>query len=289
MRGVQRVLQAHLSSRMRRSVGFQPALSTLGLRDLSSGSGEAQRRTGPHRSTRKVLLHSCCAPCSGAMVEAMVSAGHDVTIFFYNPNIHPRKEYEIRKQENKRFAATLGIPFVDLDDGVVGGIDVDEWYRRAKGMEFCPERGARCTMCFDMRLERTALYAHEHGFDSFTTTNATSRWKDEAQVNAAGIKAAAKYDGVEYWLSDWQGEDMTGRKYRVRRASTRRPPPSRHLPPSPTPPPRQVPHQRRAALLQAGVLWVLVLAARLQPLARQAGRAARRDRRRVVLLGPSGR
>ena len=55
-------------------------------------------------------------------------------------------------------------------------------YKRAKGMEFCPERGARCTMCFDMRLERTALYAHEHGFDSFTTTNATSRWKDEAQV-----------------------------------------------------------------------------------------------------------
>ena len=98
---------------------------------------------------------------------------------------------------------------------VVGGVDVDDWYKRAKGMEFCPERGARCTMCFDMRLERTALYAAEHGFDSFTTTNATSRWKDEAQVNASGMKAAAKYAGVEYWLSDWQGEEMTARKYRI--------------------------------------------------------------------------
>ena len=167
------------------------------------------------KSGRKVLLHSCCAPCSGAMVESMVHSGHDVTVFFYNPNIHPRKEYEIRKQENKRYAEQLGIDFVDLDGDVVGGIDVDEWYKRAKGMEFCPERGARCSMCFDMRLERTALYAFEHGFDSFTTTNATSRWKDEAQVNASGMKAASKYAGVEYWLSDWQGEEMTARKYRI--------------------------------------------------------------------------
>lgn len=126
--------------------------------------------------------------------------------------------YEIRKEENKRFAAKLGIDFVDVDG------DVDEWYRRAKGMEFFPERGTRCSMCFDMRLERTALYAHEHGFDSFTTTNATSRWKDEKQVNDSGLKAAAKYEGVEYWVSDWQTAEMTQRKYdeegsRARRAS----------------------------------------------------------------------
>ena len=74
---------------------------------------------------------SCCALCSGAMVEAMVDAGHAVTIFF--TTISPRAEYEIRKQENKRYAAALGILFVDLDDGIVGGVDVDEWYKRAKG------------------------------------------------------------------------------------------------------------------------------------------------------------
>lgn len=79
-----------------------------------------------------------------------VSGGHDVTIFFYNPNIHPREEYEIRKEENKRFAEKIGTPFVDAD------YDTEEWFKRARGMEFDPERGRRCTMCFDMRMERTA-------------------------------------------------------------------------------------------------------------------------------------
>jgi len=157
----------------------------------------------------KVLLHSCCAPCSGAMIEEMHSKGLDVTIFFYNPNIHPRKEYEIRKNENLRYAEALKIPIVDAD------YDVEEWYARAKGMEYCLERGPRCSMCFDMRLERTALYAHEHGFQWFTTTNATSRWKDAEQVNASGIKAAFKYPGVTYWVYDWQTEAMNQRKYEV--------------------------------------------------------------------------
>ena len=74
------------------------------------------------------------------MVQELVEAGHDVSIFFYNPNIHPKREYEIRKEENKRYAADLGIPFVDAD------YDTEEWYRRARGMEFDPERGGRCSM-----------------------------------------------------------------------------------------------------------------------------------------------
>src|SRR3990167_9966554 len=106
----------------------------------------------------KVLLHSCCAPCSGEVMEAMVASGIDLTIFFYNPNIHPQKEYGIRKNENIRFAEKFNIPFVDAD------YDTDNWFARAKGMENEPERGIRCTMCFDMRFERTALYAHEHNF-----------------------------------------------------------------------------------------------------------------------------
>ena len=67
-------------------------------------------------------------------------------------------------------------------------------------------------MCLDMRLDRTALYAYEHGFSVFSTTNATSRWKDIAQVNGSGIRAAAKYEGVEYWKYDWQTDAMTTRK-----------------------------------------------------------------------------
>jgi len=136
----------------------------------------------PPGGVRKVLLHSCCAPCSGAMFEEMLSKGLDVTIFFYNPNIHPRKEYEIRKEENKRYAARHNVPFVDCD------YDQTSWFERMKGYEYDPERGVRCTACFDMRMEVTAAYAAEHGFGCFTTTNATSRWKDVRQVNDSGLR-----------------------------------------------------------------------------------------------------
>ena len=146
----------------------------------------------------KVLLHSCCAPCSGEVMEAMGASGIDYTIFFYNPNIHPKREYELRKSENVRFAEQHGIPFVDAD------YDTDNWFARAKGMEFEPERGARCTMCFDMRFERTALYAHEHGFPVMTSALGISRWKDMAQINGSGARAAARYPGLRYWDHNWR-------------------------------------------------------------------------------------
>lgn len=159
----------------------------------------------------KLLLHSCCAPCSGSMIRVLHERGINVTVLWYNPNIHPRHEYELRKVENLRYAEKMGIPFVDLD------YDVVEWYKRAKGMEMDPERGARCTMCFDMRMERTALYAAEHGFRYFTTTNATSRWKDADQVNESGRKAALRYrdHGIEFWEFDWQTDALTALKYEI--------------------------------------------------------------------------
>jgi epoxyqueuosine reductase len=147
---------------------------------------------------RKVLLHSCCAPCSGEVMEAMVASGIDFTIFFYNPNIHPRKEYDLRKDENIRFAEQFGIPFVDAD------YDRDNWFERARGMENEPERGARCTMCFDMRFERTALYAHEHGFPVITSSLGISRWKNMQQINDCGVRAAAHYPDLMYWDYNWR-------------------------------------------------------------------------------------
>lgn len=146
----------------------------------------------------KVLLHSCCAPCSGEVMEAMVASGIDFTIFFYNPNIHPRKEYELRKEENIRFAQEFGVPFIDAD------YDRDNWFARAKGMEHEPERGIRCTMCFDMRFERTALYAHEHGFPVITSCLGISRWKDMKQINDCGHRAAEPYEGLTYWDYNWR-------------------------------------------------------------------------------------
>ncbi|HWL47820.1 MAG TPA: epoxyqueuosine reductase QueH, partial [Sphingomonadaceae bacterium] len=106
----------------------------------------------PPGGETKVLLHSCCAPCSGEVMEAMTASGIDYTIFFYNPNIHPRRVYLLRKEENVRFAEANGVPFVDAD------YDTQNWFKRARGLEHEPERGRRCTACFDMRFERTALY-----------------------------------------------------------------------------------------------------------------------------------
>ncbi|KAL3940036.1 MAG: hypothetical protein SGBAC_005339 [Bacillariaceae sp.] len=174
-------------------------------------SGESLFGVLPPPGVKRVLLHSCCAPCSGAMVEEMMTAQgiENVTVFFYNPNIHPRREYEIRKQENKVFCKQLGIDFVDVD------YDVENWYARVKGMEMDAERGRRCTECFDMRMERTALHAHEGNFDAIATTNATSRWKDENQVDDSGDRAAAKYSNLVYWRYNWKSDEMTLRKYQI--------------------------------------------------------------------------
>lgn len=150
------------------------------------------------KGTTKLLLHSCCAPCSGEIMERLLQSNISYTIYFYNPNIHPLKEYEIRKNENIRFAEKHLVPFVD------GDYDRDEWFKRAKGMEMEPERGIRCTMCFDMRFERTALYAYEHGFDVFSSSLGISRWKNMEQINNCGERAASKYPPLVYWTFNWR-------------------------------------------------------------------------------------
>ena len=152
----------------------------------------------PPGAGNKVLLHSCCAPCSGEVMEAMLACGVDYTIFFYNPNIHPEREYLLRKDENVRFADKHGVPFVDAD------YDADNWFARAKGMEWAPERGVRCTMCFDMRFERTALFAHENGFPVMTSSLGISRWKNMNQINDCGRRAAGAYEGLSYWDHNWR-------------------------------------------------------------------------------------
>ena len=153
----------------------------------------------------KLLLHSCCAPCSGEVMEALIFSGIDFTIYFYNPNIHPLKEYELRKDENIRFAEKHNIPFVD------GDYDTDNWFARAKGMEHEPERGIRCTMCFDMRFERTALFAHENGFPVISSSLGISRWKNFDQINDCGIRAAGHYPGITYWTFNWRKKGGSSR------------------------------------------------------------------------------
>ena len=160
-------------------------------------------------NAKKLLLHSCCAVCSGELMEALVASGINYTIFFYNPNIHPRKEYEIRKNEKIRFAQKMNVPFVDAD------YDTSNWFARVKGLEFEPERSTRCSACFDMRFERTALYAHEHGFKVIVSSLGMSRWKDMDQVNSCGIKAAGRYEGMVYWTHDWRKNGGSARMYEI--------------------------------------------------------------------------
>lgn len=157
----------------------------------------------------KLLLHSCCAPCSGEVMEALLASKITFSIFFYNPNIHPLQEYEIRKDENIQFANQHGIPFIDAD------YDKDNWFTRVKGMEWEPERGKRCTACFDMRFERTALYAHEHGFPVISSSLGISRWKDMNQINASGEKAASRYPGMTYWTYNWRKNGGSARMYEI--------------------------------------------------------------------------
>ena len=169
----------------------------------------SREKLAPPNGEKKVLLHSCCAPCSGELMEAMAASAIELTVFFYNPNIHPRREYEIRKNENIRFAQKMNIAFVDAD------YDTSNWFERAKGLEFEPERGKRCTACFDMRFERTALYAHEHGFKVITSSLGLSRWKDMDQINGCGVRAAAHYPEVSYWTYNWRKQDGAVRMYEI--------------------------------------------------------------------------
>lgn len=133
----------------------------------------------------KVLLHSCCAPCSSAIIECLLANNIRPTVFYYNPNIYPQAEYDIRKAEAIRYVKALGLDFID------GDYDYQLWRSSMSGMEDEPERGGRCLQCFTLRLTETARYAAEHGFTLFTTTLASSRWKSLDQINLAGRRAAA--------------------------------------------------------------------------------------------------
>ena len=156
-----------------------------------------------------LLLHSCCAPCAGEVMEAVAASDIDTTVYFYNPNIHPIEEYELRKEENKRYCEALNFKFIDAD------YDKDNWFDRIKGLEDEPERGERCTKCFDMRFERSALFAHENNFSLFATTLGISRWKDLDQVNNSGLRASKRYDDLTFWDFNWRKQGGSSRMIEI--------------------------------------------------------------------------
>ncbi len=178
-------------------MGSAKAITTMSQVDYSLMGYKRPKLQTPN-GEKKLLMHSCCAPCAGEIMKALSASEINTTIFFYNPNIHPQEEYELRKEENIRFAKKLSMPFIDAD------YDKELWFERVKGQENDPERGARCTTCFDMRFEVTAQYAREHDFDLISSTLGISRWKDINQINGCGIRAVDLFDGITYWDFNWR-------------------------------------------------------------------------------------
>lgn len=174
---------------------------------------------------KEVLLHACCAPCSSAIVEWLLANGVRPTIFYYNPNIWPREEYEIRKQESKRHAESLGIRWVDGDydhEGWLQGVTPTANPSRAGGECYDvaaePERGRRCEMCFTLRLTAAARKAQELGLHYFTTTLASSRWKSLEQITRAGLMAEAAVGGPRFWAQNWRKGGLQERRNQLLKA-----------------------------------------------------------------------
>ena len=177
----------------------------------------------------RVLLHACCAPCSSAIVEWLLAHHIEPVIYYFNPNIYPEEEYEIRKNESKRHAESLGIRWIDDDGYKPSAVSHqpsvfshqkahEAWRCAVKGLENEPERGKRCEACFYHRLLATARKAQELGIPFFATTLASSRWKNLEQVNAAGEAAAFTANGerreanVRFWAQNWRKDGLQDRR-----------------------------------------------------------------------------
>ena len=143
-------------------------------------------------------LHVCCAPCSGGIIRSLLEEGKKPTLFFYNPNIHPYEEYCRRKDEVVRFAQKNNLPFSD------GDYDVLKWSRQTKHLWHLPERGARCQICFDIRLLITAQFAKQQNLKAFATTLGISRFKNLEQLHIAGLSAQEKTPQTLFLSVNWR-------------------------------------------------------------------------------------
>jgi predicted adenine nucleotide alpha hydrolase (AANH) superfamily ATPase len=152
------------------------------------------------------LLHTCCAPCSIAIIDELYQK-FDLTVFFYNPNIFPEAEYLKRKKEVVRVCKKWQIKMVDMD------YEIEEWNKKVKGLEKEPEMGARCPVCFKMRLEKTAEFAKENGYKIFGTSLTSGKNKKADIINPIGKSLEEKYE-VKYYEEDWKknGRQEKGRK-----------------------------------------------------------------------------
>lgn len=147
---------------------------------------------------KKLLLHICCAPCCGGVVETLLKEKVDFSLFFYNPNIYPESEYLKRKAEVIEFCKKHIVSYVD------GDFDVENWEQEIRGLESEPERGKRCSVCFEQRLSVSAKHAISHNFTHLATTLGISRWKDIDQVNRALVSACQNFKELTPYDRNWR-------------------------------------------------------------------------------------
>lgn len=146
-----------------------------------------------------MLLHTCCAPCAIYVVQQLARE-YDLALYYYNPNIHPADEYQKRLNEIVRWAKKKDIKLVET------GYNVDLWFDSVKGLEQAPEGGARCWVCYELRMRGAVQHAKNNGFDIFSTTMSISPHKNATKLNEIGAKLEEEYE-VEYLPADWKKND----------------------------------------------------------------------------------
>ena len=152
------------------------------------------------QSRPSLLLHACCAPCSTYVLEYLCRY-FDITVYFYNPNIYPMDEYNIRADELSRFVAECYA--CEKIKVVCENYNDAEFYEAVRGLENCGEGSERCRTCYELRLDRSARYASENSFDYFTTTLSISPYKNCEWLNKIGLKCAEKYN-AKYLCADFK-------------------------------------------------------------------------------------
>lgn len=148
---------------------------------------------------KKLLLHSCCGPCSTQVIDFLKN-DYDITIYYYNPNIDTDEEYQHRLSEQKRYCQNVGVPVVE--DGYNSG----DFLEKVKGFENEKEGGARCPICFKLRLQKTAQKAKTLGFDIFGTTLTVSPHKNAEIINAIG-KSVGYDEDIEFLEGNYKKQD----------------------------------------------------------------------------------
>jgi len=151
----------------------------------------------------KLLLHSCCAPCSSYVLEYLQEF-FKITIYYYNPNIYPKEEFDKRVEEQKRLIKELSLK--NEISFICGSYDNDLYESAIRGLEEEKEGGSRCFLCYRLRLEDTAKLAKKLGFDYFTTTLSISPYKNSKVLNEIGEDLANRYD-IKYLYADFKKKD----------------------------------------------------------------------------------